>query len=223
MYAFKKTLITLPLLLAGAIAQAEVAANIGVTSDYIWRGVSQSGGTASVSGGVDYSDESGFYAGTWVGSLNNSDSAFNGSEVDLYAGYATDIFDVGYIYYAYPSNDSIDFGEVYGSLTLGAFTAGLAYTLNNSSGNDGAQFAEGDLYYYASASADIAEDWSAGFTVGSYSYDLPANDGSALDDYIHYSVDFATSTEIGDFTLTLTDSDADGEDVTAVVSWAIGF
>lgn len=223
MHTFKKTLLASSLLVAGAAAQAEVSANIGVTSDYIWRGVSQSDNAASVSGGIDYADESGFYAGTWVGSLGDSASGFTGAEVDLYFGYATDVFDVGYIYYAYPSNDDIDFGELYGSVTFGAFTAGLAYTTNNDSGNDGAQFVDGDLYYYLSAGTDLSEDWSVGFTIGSYNYDLPANDGSTLDDYIHYSVDFGTSTDMGDFTFTLTDTDADGDDPRAVVSWGIGF
>ena len=224
MHTFRKTLMASSLLLATAAVQAEVSANIGVTSDYLWRGVSQSGNAASVSGGVDYADASGFYSGTWIGSLSaEDDDDFGGAEVDLYLGYATDVFDVGYIYYAYPSNGNIDFGEIYGSLTFGALTAGLAYTLHNDSGNDGAQFVDGDLYYYLSAGTDISEDWSAGFTVGAYSYDLPANDSSTLDDYVHYQVDFGTSTDMGDFTFTLSDTNADGDDPVAVVSWGIGF
>lgn len=215
MHTFKKTLIASSLLFACAAAQAEISANIGVTSDYVWRGVSQSGESASVSGGIDYSDESGFYAGTWVGSLGEG----NGSEVDLYLGYATDAFDIGYIYYAYPSADpSIDFGEIYGSYTLGAFTAGLAYTVNNASGNDGAGFESGDLYYYLSAGTDLSEDWSIGFTVGNYTWD-----SSAIEDYIHYGVDFGTSTDMGDFTFTLSDTDIDGDDFRAVVSWGLSF
>ena len=213
MHTLKKIFVTAAALTFGVGSQAgEVSANIGVTSDYIWRGASQSEDSASVSGGVDYSDESGFYAGTWIGSLGKG----SGSELDLYAGYATDTFDVGYIYYMYPTDDDINFGEIYGSATFGAFTVGLAYTTNNDSGNDGAYFVDGDLYYYVSAGTDISEDWSVGFTLGQYDFDLAA-------DYVHYQVDFGTSTDMGDFTFTLSDTDQDGDDFRAIVSWGIGF
>ena len=231
MNSFKKTLLATAVLAAATttgVAQAEVSANIGVTSDYIWRGVSQSGEAASVSGGIDYADESGFYAGTWVGSLSaEDDDGFGGSEVDLYFGYGGESgavsYDVGYIYYAYPSQDNTDFGEIYGSVGIGAFSGGLALTTNNGSANDGAQFAEGDLYYHVGVAGDLSADWTIGFTIGGYVYDDPADDGSTLDDYIHYNLDFGTSTDVGDFTFTLFTTDADDEDVRAVVSWGKGF
>lgn len=46
-------------------AQAEVTANIAASSNYYWRGITQTDDGAAVSGGLDYSNESGFYAGTW--------------------------------------------------------------------------------------------------------------------------------------------------------------
>ena len=47
---------------------SEVSANVGFTTDYIWRGMTQSDGPA-VSGGFDYASESGFYAGFGVPTL----------------------------------------------------------------------------------------------------------------------------------------------------------
>jgi len=225
MNIFKKTLIASALVTASVAAQADTSINLGVTTDYIWRGVSQSGGSASVSGGIDYSDDSGFYAGTWVGSLGDAAApAFNGSEVDLYFGYGTDAFDIGYIYYHYPSvQGDIDFGEIYGSYSFGALTAGLAVTVNNGSSNDDAQFAEGDIYYYISGGTDLSENWTIGATLGAYTYDTPADDDSVLDDYVHLSVDFGTSTDAGDFTFTLTTTDADNDDIVAVVSYGVAF
>jgi len=41
---------------------ASVRANVSFASDYIWRGMTQSDGPA-ISGGFDFEDESGFYAG----------------------------------------------------------------------------------------------------------------------------------------------------------------
>lgn len=221
MTLFKKSLIVTAMFTAATAAQAEVAANIGVTSDYVWRGVSQSGESASVSGGVDYSDDSGIYVGTWVGSLGEG----SGSEVDLYLGYGGEAgsvaYDFGYIYYAYPSSDpGIDFGEIYGSVGIGAFSAGLAYTTNNDSANDDAGFESGDIYVNAGASFDLNEDWSLGLTVGSYMFDSDASDNDI--DYVHYQVDFGTSTDMGDFTFSLSDTDIDGDDLRAVVSWGIG-
>lgn len=217
MNRFKTVAAMTALTAIASAAQAEISANIGATSDYIWRGVSQSNESASVSGGVDYADESGLYAGTWVGSLGDG----NGSEVDLYLGYAgeTDVvsYDVGYIYYNYPTIEG-DFGEVYGSVGFGAFTVGAAYTTNNDSANDGGPFVSGDLYYYGSVGGDLTEDWTVGFTLGNYTFDEVSGA-----DYVHYQVDFGTSTDAGDFTFTISDTDNDGDDLRAVVSWGIGF
>ena len=243
MPALYKTLLVAALLAAIAPVRAELAANIGVTSDYIWRGVSQSGESASVSGGIDYSSEGGFYAGTWVGSLDNGEEDFNGSEVDLYLGFAGEVaelsYDLGYIYYAYPSNDDIDFGEIYASLGWGDFTAGVAYTVNNAEGNDfaevggGAGFESGDLYAHLGYAAELEDDWSLGLTLGAYAFDADgkaykanATDTESLTvdiDYLHYAIDFTKTTEMGDFPFTLSDTDQDDDDPRAVVSWGLSF
>ncbi len=68
-----------------ATAQAGVSANIGVASNYIWRGVTQTNNQAAVSGGIDYEHDSGFYAGTWVS--NASWTATASQEQDIYAGF----------------------------------------------------------------------------------------------------------------------------------------
>ncbi len=49
-----------------APAFAGATGNVGVFSDYIFRGISQTGGAAAVQGGLDYSHASGLYAGTWI-------------------------------------------------------------------------------------------------------------------------------------------------------------
>jgi uncharacterized protein (TIGR02001 family) len=77
------------------------SANVGLTTDYVFRGISQSGGEAAVQGGVDFTCGR-FYAGVWGSSIA---SEF-GSEVDVYGGYKFGAgpitFDVGFTYYAYP-------------------------------------------------------------------------------------------------------------------------
>jgi uncharacterized protein (TIGR02001 family) len=126
------------LMMAGA-AQAEVSANIGATSNYLWRGVTQTNNGAAIQGGIDYSHESGFYLGTWASNVDFGDSTSNdtGTEVDLYGGFAGEvsglIYDLGYIKYLYPQHKGADFGEVYGSLGYSYFTVGVNYQTDGGS------------------------------------------------------------------------------------------
>jgi hypothetical protein len=55
-----------------ALAQGpwSFSANIGAVSNYIWRGVTQTGDQAAIQGGVDVAHESGFYAGTWASNID---------------------------------------------------------------------------------------------------------------------------------------------------------
>src|SRR4051812_17806657 len=62
------------LALTGAAAWADEPAsslsyNIGVVSDYRYRGISQSGRDPALQGGIDYTDKSGFYVGTWASTI----------------------------------------------------------------------------------------------------------------------------------------------------------
>ena len=79
----KKTTLVLAmgLMISGA-ANAAVEANIGATSNYVWRGVTQTNDDAAISGGVDYSDESGVYVGAWASDVKWVD----GYEFDVYFG-----------------------------------------------------------------------------------------------------------------------------------------
>lgn len=118
----KKTLlvaaVALSALFAGSAAMAgDLSYNIGVTSDYIWRGVSQTNDQAALQGGIDYKHGT-FYAGTW---LSNVDFAGTGTthantEWDLYAGLAPQVgnwsFNFGAYYYTYPNASGVTFGEL---------------------------------------------------------------------------------------------------------------
>jgi len=80
------------LLFVSGIAQAQVTGNVGVTSDYRFRGISQTQNSQALQGGIDYS-KSGFYVGNWnssVSSLLYTDSI--GLENDVYAGFKKEIY-----------------------------------------------------------------------------------------------------------------------------------
>jgi uncharacterized protein (TIGR02001 family) len=142
----KKTLLTAAvatsLMSGAAITQAESAwstsANVALTSEYRFRGISQSNENPALQGGFDVGHESGFYFGTWGSTVDfdfsESDGGYNGSlELDYYAGYGADInddwsWDIGYMYYDYPGDegDEGDYQEIYGSIAWKDLTVGFA-------------------------------------------------------------------------------------------------
>ena len=99
------------LLLATPAAFADLSANIGWQSQYIFRGVPQS--TSSAQGGLDF-ESSGFYLGTWAADVGT------GAEVDLYAGYGFEVsdfsFGIGGTGYYYTD----DFDDTYEEINLSA-------------------------------------------------------------------------------------------------------
>jgi len=131
--------ITLALASLGAVstvqAQAakpdnEVSFNAAVTTDYRYRGISQSRLKPALQGGADYvNNPSGFYAGTWVSTIKwVKDAGGDGDiEWDLYGGKKGELapgvsYDVGGLYYFYPSNalaTSANTFELYGQVGYG--------------------------------------------------------------------------------------------------------
>jgi len=104
----KKVLLAMLAMAGFTLAQAQVTGNLGLTSDYRFRGVSQSQNAPAVQGGVDYAHSSGFYIGNWNSSVSSQVyTAGAGLESDLYAGYKKEIFkgitvDIGTYNYFYP-------------------------------------------------------------------------------------------------------------------------
>jgi uncharacterized protein (TIGR02001 family) len=87
-----------------------VSGGVTLVSDYRFRGLSLSDEDFAVQPTITVSHESGFYAGVWGSNLDDT-PLYGEVEVDLYAGYNTDIaegtnFDIGLIYYWYPDGDS---------------------------------------------------------------------------------------------------------------------
>ncbi len=144
----KKTLLAVSCTVAlGALptlAQADLAFNAGVFSDYRYRGISQTRLKPAVQAGVDFS-QSGFYLGAWASSIKwVKDLGGDASvELDLYGGYKGDIvkdslsYDVGVLRYQYPKNKlnpSANTTEVYGALTFGPATAKYSHATTNTFG-----------------------------------------------------------------------------------------
>jgi uncharacterized protein (TIGR02001 family) len=94
----------------------EVSANLAITSNYVWRGMTQTANSPAVQGGIDLG-YNGFYLGAWGSNVEFGDTN-NNLEADFYAGYKTSFsgveIDLGYILYAYPNDhDALNFDEAY--------------------------------------------------------------------------------------------------------------
>ena len=125
--------------------------NIGVVSDYRYRGISQSGLKPALQGGVDYTNPNGIYLGTWLstikwikdgGKIAGVDAGNTPAEWDLYGGYKGEIakdfsYDVGVLTYFYPGSKLGDVAgfktanttEVYGALTYGPATVKYSHSV----------------------------------------------------------------------------------------------
>jgi uncharacterized protein (TIGR02001 family) len=121
-----------------------VAYNVGLYSQYIFRGLTQTDRKPALQGGVDLTHSSGFYLGAWGSNISwltdpyltssKEDSVYKSGgnlEIDIYGGFRTDLkgvgVDLGVLQYWYPGTErgtAAGFGEantteVYGSLSYG--------------------------------------------------------------------------------------------------------
>lgn len=110
------------------------AGSVAMTTDYLYRGISQTSGAPALQGSLSVSHESGLYATVWGSSI----SFASGLELDPSIGYAGKVgevgYDVGVLYYGYPHSTSAeggagqyDFVEFYGSVSFSGAKLGLAY------------------------------------------------------------------------------------------------
>ena len=119
-------------------ALAGITGSVTLTSDYLFRGVSQTNQEPALQGGVEYAAESGLYVGTWgsniswLSDLSTPAAPISSSlELDAYGGYRGKFsdklgYDVGALYYWYPGDfpsgfNSADTGEIYVGVTAGPF------------------------------------------------------------------------------------------------------
>ena len=222
MKKFTKTTRTLAALLVsgtaltGVASAAEITANVGATTDYIWRGDTQASGDASLSGGFDADLGNGLAIGTWDGSLGASETDAN-YELDLYASYSTEVggfpLEVGYISYLYPgvADSASDFSDIY----IGTSIAGISitYYMNASAEDDAYEDAE-ESYLSLDYEYALSDDISIGLHYGSQTYGEESADYTDNDDT-------AISISKGDMTMTISGNEDD--DTRAIISWGAEF
>jgi len=137
-----------------------LSGEVTATSQYRFRGVSQSDEDPALQGQLTLTHTSGFYAGAFASTLDGFGKKGGAdAELDLFAGYRADLgsgmnLDAGLLYYAFPGGDGPqDFLEPYASLsgTLGPVTA----TLGAAYAPDQDALAGDNLYLRADADASV--------------------------------------------------------------------
>ena len=147
----------------------EVSFNAALTSDYRYRGISQSRLDPALQGGADYTNNpTGLYAGTWLSTIKWIKDAGGDDNIewDIYGGKRGNItsditYDVGGLVYFYPSNGlpvNANTFELYGQLGYGPAYIKYSHSLTNLFGTADSK---GSGYLDVGANVDVGN----GFTV----------------------------------------------------------
>ena len=206
---FVPSLIAVALVSISGLAQSQttepastLSFNVGATTDYRYRGISQSRLQPAVQGGIDYSDKSGFYVGAWgstikfikdTGTTYSTTGVKGSTELDLYAGYKASVgdvaYDVGVLRYQYMGNNlqivsgyaNANTTEIYGAATLGVVTAKYSHSLTNVFGTPDSK---NSYYFDLSAAFDLGN----GFTLVPHVGHQMVNNKTVLGTYTDYAL-----------------------------------
>lgn len=194
-----------PLLALGGLAfasleaRAQVSSTITLSSDYDFRGITQSARDPALSASLDWNAPSGLYLGAWASNVDFGPGTDADFELDGLVGFRGNVnddfgYDFGGVYYSFHGDkDKVAFGELYAGLSYKAVAAKVWYAPDFSNSGNSAIYLEGN------ATIALPSDFSlalhAGYSDGDY-WDA-VNDGG----YFDYSV--GVNRTIGNFALTL--------------------
>lgn len=218
-------------LLAGmacGTAQAEdgewwYGGSLALTSDYVFRGVSQTDEKPALQGSLDFGLANGLYAGAWVSNVDFDAPDGIDIEVDLYVGWTLEFanetwLDLQLVSYLYPGAKpgfGINYNEFIAAYGFRNITATLGYT-NNYINSD-----ESALYYHLGAEFPLG-DTEYTLAVGAALNDISNAAGS---DYVDYQVGVSRSWDAITADLSYYDTsgfDADVQDFLGPEKWADG-
>jgi len=233
------SLFSLPIFAQTTTAEPEssLTYNVGVVSDYRYRGISQTARMPALQGGVDYVDKSGFYVGNWNSTISWIKDTANAQatppqsarapvEVDFYGGYKGSFseligYDVGLFESYYPTNNlhSVTNGpganfsdasttEIYGSVSVGSLSVKISNSLTNLFGYVGTK---NSTYFDLSYSFDFGDGLTSVAHYGNQTMKM------SNAQYVTYGV-----TDYNDYSMSL-NKDFDGLVISALVSttdWA---
>lgn len=193
-----------------ALIPGAFSANAAVTTNYLFRGISQTDNDPAIQGGFDYAHDIGVYLGVWGSNVDFNDGDEAHLELDFYGGVSSEIggvsWDIGAIYFSYPGAAySLDYDFIDAALSLGydfkvvSLSAGLNYSPDNFGGSGDA------FYYHAGASIPLPAEFSLDANVGRQEID--DNTAFGTPDYTDWNV--GISRDFLGFNLSLTYHDTD--------------
>lgn len=194
MKTLAKAIAASTLLLGGTHAVAyelgagfEASANVGVVSNYMWRGMSQTRNGAALQGGVDLTHSSGAYVGTWASNVNFDLFDHADTEQDFYAGYGFTVgdfaFDLKRTEYHYASADELDFGETHAHVSAYGVTVGVDY-----SSDTPVLESDSAVHYYGSYTHALPYEMTFTGTLGQYDYKDAGWLGGSDSKYSYYNL-----------------------------------
>lgn len=220
---------------AAATSPHTFTANVGVVSDYVFRGISQTKGKPAIQGGFDYSHSSGLYAGTWLSSISwvgDAQARSVPTEIDLYAGFKNSIgstdfgYDVGVISYNYPGSKDTkanasakaDTVEVYGALSWKWLTVKYSHTVSDHfvgwyGGAGGANTnvnTRGSNYLELNAAYDLGNGWGINGHVGKQEVNNYIATGTTDASYMDWKIGVTKDVGFGVVGLAYSDTDNKG-------------
>jgi uncharacterized protein (TIGR02001 family) len=178
--------------LAGAQEQkpeSEITYNAALTTDYRYRGISQSRLDPALQGGADYvHNPTGLYAGTWLSTIKwTKDLGGSGDiEWDIYGGKRGNLnadvtYDVGGLYYFYPNNGlgpNANTFELYGQLGFGPAYVKYSHSLTNLFGTADSK---NSGYLDVGANVDVGNGFTLNLHAGHQK--VRNNDAASYSDY----------------------------------------
>ena len=212
----------------------EFSANAALTTDYRFRGITQSSEDVAIQGGLDYSidvtDMVSLYAGLWGSSVDFGDGDQASAEVDYYVGVASELngvgIDLALIYYTYPGASSqLDYNYFEGALSLSyspmePVTLGVGYVFSPD------YFGSSGTFHYPNASIEVTPPLGLPLPVtfsATYGYSfIDDNDAFGTEDYQDWSVGVSTSYKIMTVSLQYVDNDLGGSIGDPAVVFTVG-
>ena len=210
------------------VIPGEVSGGVALTSDYIFRGISQTDHDAAIQGSLEYAIKTGIaetsaYAGFWGSNVNFNDGDEAHAEIDVLFGLRGDVgdtglsWDLGGIYYWYPGASSsldYDFWEIvpqvdYAISDLVSVSALYAFSPQFFADTGYGNYVQGGVSVTPPlpfAGFDLSLDGSVGYQW------IESNSKAGVEDYLNWSIGATVSVKSLDFTIAYTDTDLSRSD-----------
>lgn len=190
-----------------ADGQFSTSASVALSTDYMWRGASQTDSEPAISGSFDVGHASGLYAGVWASNVDydiGSDAAH--LELNYYGGFASEFagigYDVGVLRYVFPGTDGADWNEAYLGLSYSLFSLTISHS------GDALATSESGTHYLLGFNYDLPMDIGFHANYAFYDLDDDINDDTLQD----YNLGVTKNVAGFDFDLTYYKTLSDAED-----------